>query len=243
MLLRTQQLSKNFGGVAAVKQLDFAVRENEIRALIGPNGAGKTTLLRLIMGELSPSNGEIFFAGRQIAGLPSHTISRLGIAKAFQIPHLFPELSVYENMWAAVQQGEARFWMSREAHEQMQRRIQTVLHQIGLDNAAQLEAGELAHGDQKRLEIGLALGNAPRLLLLDEPTAGLSRSESDIIIALIQSLRTKVTLIMVEHDMQVVMRLADTISVLHFGELLAQGTPAQIRENADVREVYLSRRA
>lgn len=239
-LIKTTQLSKKFGGVTAVNNLDFAVDQNEIRAVIGPNGAGKTTLLRLIMGELMPSSGEIRFDDQRIDGLPSHQIARLGMAKAFQIPQLFPELSVYDNVWAAAQNGEAKLWAGRQWRQEMQERVATVLEQIGLSGLAYIEAGDLAHGDQKRLEIGLALGNVPKLLLLDEPTAGLSQNETDAIMQLIDSLRGHVTVIMVEHDMRVVMGLADTITVLHFGELLAQGTPDEIRADSNVREVYLS---
>lgn len=239
-LIKTTQLSKKFGGVTAVNNLDFAVDQNEIRAVIGPNGAGKTTLLRLIMGELMPSSGEIRFDDQRIDGLPSHQIARLGMAKAFQIPQLFPELSVYDNVWAAAQNGEAKLWAGRQWRQEMQERVATVLEQIGLSDLTYVEAGDLAHGDQKRLEIGLALGNVPKLLLLDEPTAGLSQNETDAIMQLIDSLRGHVTVIMVEHDMRVVMGLADTITVLHFGELLAQGTPDEIRADSNVREVYLS---
>jgi len=239
--LKTHQLSKYFGGVTAVNQLDFTVAQNEIRAVIGPNGAGKTTLLRLIIGELTPSTGEITFDGQRIDGLPSHKIARMGMAKAFQIPQIFPNLSVYDNLWAAAQNGETKLWAGRAWRKQMHERVETVLGQIGLIESAHVEAGDLAHGDQKRLEIGLALGNVPKLLLLDEPTAGLSQNETDAIMQLIESLRGQVTVIMVEHDMRVVMGLADTITVLHFGELLAQGTPDEIRADLNVREVYLSR--
>jgi len=239
--LKTHQLSKYFGGVTAVNQLDFTVAQNEIRAVIGPNGAGKTTLLRLIIGELTPSTGEITFNGQRIDGLPSHKIARMGMAKAFQIPQIFPNLSVYDNLWAAAQNGETKLWAGRAWRKQMHERVETVLGQIGLIESAHVEAGDLAHGDQKRLEIGLALGNVPKLLLLDEPTAGLSQNETDAIMQLIESLRGQVTVIMVEHDMRVVMGLADTITVLHFGELLAQGTPDEIRADLNVREVYLSR--
>lgn len=242
-LLQTHRLTKHFGGVTAINMLDFAVQTNEIRAIIGPNGAGKTTLLRLIMGELTPSHGEIIFGARRIDGLPSHAIAQLGIAKAFQIPQLFPKLSVYENLWAAAQQGKSTLWLGQAGRDQIASQVQRLLTQIGLTDVSHVDAGSLAYGDQKRLEVGLALGNSPQLLLLDEPTAGLSHDETAAIITLIQSLRGKVTMILVEHDMQVVMTLADTITVLHFGQLLAQGTPAEIRANPEVRNVYLSQHA
>ncbi|MEM7127333.1 MAG: ABC transporter ATP-binding protein [Chloroflexota bacterium] len=242
-ILQTHQLSKQFGGVTAVNQLDFVVSRNQIRTIIGPNGAGKTTLLRLIMGELAASSGEITFEDQRIDGLPSHKIARLGIAKAFQIPQLFPELTVYENVWAAAQKGKARLWGGQPWRRSMDKQVQTILTQVGLAGMAQVGAGELAHGDQKRLEIGLALGGSPKLLLLDEPTAGLSLHETDAIMKLLQSLRGQITVVMVEHDMRVVMNLADVITVLHFGELLAQGTPDEIRADPNVREVYLSQHA
>ncbi len=212
----------------------------ETRAVIGPNGAGKTTLLRLIMGELAPTQGEIFLNGQPIHHLPSHRIARLGIAKAFQIPQIFPALTVAQNVQAGVGRGLASLWINGARRAQLRERVAQVLEQIHLADKAELPASELAHGEQKRLEIGLALAQSPQLLLLDEPTAGLSHAETDEIMQLIRSLQGTITLIMVEHDMRVVMSLADTISVLHFGQLLAQGTPQEIQANPKVQEIYLS---
>ena len=240
MLLTTRNLTKHFGGVAAVQGLDFQVDALETRAVIGPNGAGKTTLLRLIMGELTPTRGEIFLNGQPIHHLPSHRIARLGIAKAFQIPQIFPSLTVAQNVQAGVGHGLASLWLNGGRQAQIRERVAQVLDQIHLADKADLPASELAHGEQKRLEIGLALAQSPQLLLLDEPTAGLSHAETDEIMQLIRSLQGKTTLVMVEHDMRVVMSLADTISVLHFGQLLAQGTPQEIRANPKVQEIYLS---
>lgn len=211
--------------------------------MIGPNGAGKTTLLRLIMGELAPSSGQIVFASHRIDGLPSHRVARLGVAKAYQIPQLFPELTVYDNIWAAAQRGFSSIWAGSGWRSQMRERVDATLKQVGLAELSQIGAGDLAHGDQKRLEIGVALGSAPQLLLLDEPTAGLSRDETDSIMRLIDSIRRDVTVVMVEHDMRVVMNLADSITVLHYGEMLAQGSPAEIRADPNVRDIYLSQHA
>lgn len=238
-LLETRHLTRYFGGLAAVNDLNFQVEAGEMRAVIGPNGAGKTTLLNLIMGELRPSEGEVLLNGRRIDGLPAHEIARLGVAKAFQVPQLFPTLSVYENVRAAVGRGAARPWGDGARQARIRARTEAVLEQVGLTHVAQVPASDLAHGDQKRLEIGLALGQSPQLLLLDEPTAGLSRAETDEIIQLIRSLHGQTTLVMVEHDMRVVMTLADSITVLHFGQVLAEGTPQEIQANPRVQEVYL----
>ena len=240
MLLTIRNLTKHFGGVAAIQGLDFQVDALETRAVIGPNGAGKTTLLRLIMGELAPTQGEIFLNGQPIHHLPSHRIARLGIAKAFQIPQIFPALTVAQNVQAGVGRGLASLWINGARRAQLRESVAQVLEQIHLADKAELPASELAHGEQKRLEIGLALAQSPQLLLLDEPTAGLSHAETDEIMQLIRSLQGTITLIMVEHDMRVVMSLADTISVLHFGQLLAQGTPQEIQANPKVQEIYLS---
>ncbi len=240
MLLNIRNLTKHFGGVAAIQGLNFQVDALETRAVIGPNGAGKTTLLRLIMGELAPTQGEIFLNGQPIHHLPSHRIARLGIAKAFQIPQIFPALTVAQNVQAGVGRGLASLWINGARRAQLRERVAQVLEQIHLADKAELPASELAHGEQKRLEIGLALAQSPQLLLLDEPTAGLSHAETDEIMQLIRSLQGSITLVMVEHDMRVVMSLADTISVLHFGQLLAQGTPQEIQANPKVQEIYLS---
>ncbi|MEM7533275.1 MAG: ABC transporter ATP-binding protein [Chloroflexota bacterium] len=246
-LLEIKGLTKQFGGLAAVKDLDFGVAENEMRAVIGPNGAGKSTLLRLIMGELRPTRGEVHFstatAQMRIDGLRSHEVSQLGIAKAFQIPQIFPNLTVTQNIEASVSHGAASPWRKRTQRQQEQAHVGRVLTQVGLTEMAHVPAADLGHGNQKRLEIGMALGPTPQLLLLDEPTAGLSRTETDEIIHLIRSLQGSTTIIMVEHDMRVVMALADTITVLHFGQLLAEGTPDEIRNNPKVREVYLTQHA
>jgi len=240
VLLNIRNLTKHFGGVAAIQGLNFQVDALETRAVIGPNGAGKTTLLRLIMGELAPTQGEIFLNGQPIHHLPSHRIARLGIAKAFQIPQIFPALTVAQNVQAGVGRGLASLWINGARRAQLRERVAQVLEQIHLADKAELPASELAHGEQKRLEIGLALAQSPQLLLLDEPTAGLSHAETDEIMQLIRSLQGSITLVMVEHDMRVVMSLADTISVLHFGQLLAQGTPQEIQANPKVQEIYLS---
>ena len=243
MILETKDLTKQFGGVTAVNQLDFSVPERGIRAVIGPNGAGKTTLLRLIMGELPATSGQILFNEQQIDQIPSHARARRGIAKAFQIPQIFPTLSVYDNVHGATRLGATSLWPNRQWRRQKDEQTAQVLSQVGLGDQAATPAAELSHGDQKRLEIGLALGGSPQLLLLDEPTAGLGQRETDAIMALILTLRERMTIIMVEHDMHVVMNLAQTISVLHLGALLAEGTPDEIRNNPHVQDVYLSQQA
>ncbi len=233
-LLELHAVTKYFGGLAAVQGVDLILAEGQHQAIIGPNGAGKSTLLNLIMGQVQPTSGHIRFQSREITGLPSHRRARQGMAKTFQKPWLFATLSTFENVRAAVHVGHSP-WRHPGAVQQEAREL---LRRLGLADQARRLAGELSHGDQKRLELGMALGQRPALLLLDEPTAGLSRVETDQMIQLIQQL-TETALILVEHDMKVVMALADTITVMHQGGILAQGTPDEIRAHQRVQDVYL----
>ncbi len=233
-ILETQKLSKRFDSLVAIDALDFALEENECRALIGPNGAGKTTLINLICGVLKPSGGKIFFCGEDLTRLAPYEIAQLGIVRTFQIVSLFPELTVYESVLAAVQRGGS--WLRRSAP--IEQRTQELLEITHLKEKAGYKTGELSHGEQKRLEIGIALGTQPKLLLLDEPTAGLDAAESRRIIELIKNLKD-ITIVVVEHDMSVVIELADSIAVLHRGRIVAEGTPEQIAKNKGLQEIYL----
>jgi branched-chain amino acid transport system ATP-binding protein len=240
-LLRTEQLTRAFGSLLAVDRVNITVRRGELRSIIGPNGAGKTTFFRLISGEMKPSSGRIWFDGRDITGLPQHHVARLGVAKSYQITNVFPHLTVLENVRVAVQ-GHARaydFWSKASHLRDVRRRAETLLERIGLGRKGGQLAAHLSHGEKRHLEIGIALASDPALLLLDEPTAGMSPEETDETMRLIRELATGRTVILVEHKMKVVMRISDHVTVLHQGQVLAEGSPDEIRANTLVQQTYL----
>lgn len=240
-VLKTMSLTKSFGGLVAVDNVTFAIEEGDLQSIIGPNGAGKSTFFKLISGELKPSRGQILFDGKEITGLPQTTVSHLGIAVAYQITNIFPMLTVFENVRVAAQSRKTtfNFWTRASSHGEIRDRALQILGQIGLKEARDEIAANLSHGDQKRLEIGIALATRPKLLLLDEPTAGLAPAETRETIELIKKIAENLTIILVEHKMKVVMEVSDKITVLHYGKLLAQGNPEEIRQNEEVRRVYL----
>jgi branched-chain amino acid transport system ATP-binding protein len=241
VLLRTEGLTRAFGSLLAVDRVAVSVRRGELRSIIGPNGAGKTTLFRLISGEMAPSAGRVWFDGRDITGLPQHTVARLGVAKSYQITNVFPHLSVHENVRVAVQ-GHAHafnFWSRADHLAETRKRASTLLDTIGLGGKAEMLAAYLSHGEKRHLELGIALASDPALLLLDEPTAGMSPEETDATMRLIRELAAGRTVVLVEHKMKVVMRISDSITVLHQGQVLAEGTPDQIRANERVQQTYL----
>jgi len=241
VLLRTEALTRSFGSLMAVNRVDFTVHAGELRSIIGPNGAGKTTLFRLISGEMKPSGGRIWFQDKEITGWPQHMVVRLGIAKSYQITNIFPHLSVLENVRVAVQ-GHARafnFWTHAARLPGVREKAQALLVTIGLaDKAADL-AATLSHGAKRHLEIAIALASEPTLLLLDEPTAGMSPEETDETMVLIRELARGRTVVLVEHKMKLVMKISDRITVLHQGGFLAEGTPDEIRANPTVQQTYL----
>ena len=241
VLLRTEALTRSFGSLMAVNRVDFTVHAGELRSIIGPNGAGKTTLFRLISGEMKPSAGRIWFQDKEITGWPQHMVVRLGIAKSYQITNIFPHLSVLENVRVAVQ-GHARafnFWTHAARLPGVREKAQALLVTIGLaDKAAEL-AATLSHGAKRHLEIAIALASDPTLLLLDEPTAGMSPEETDETMVLIRELARGRTVVLVEHKMKLVMKISDRITVLHQGGFLAEGTPDEIRANPTVQQTYL----
>ena len=239
-ILETRALTRTFGGLMAVDHVDFAVQEGEVRAVIGPNGAGKTTFFNLITGVLPPTSGQIFFQGEDITALPVHRISQKGIARTVQITSIFPTLTVTENIWLGVQsRGQLHPLRRMMRMHDVRQEVEEIIALMGMQGAAEAEAAELSHGDQRLLEIALALSTRPQLLLLDEPTAGLSAKETHDMVQMVKELSARQTVIIVEHDMDVVMQLADTITVLHMGQTLAEGPPQAIRDNAKVQEVYL----
>ena len=241
VLLRTEALTRSFGSLMAVNRVDFTVHAGELRSIIGPNGAGKTTLFRLISGEMKPSAGRIWFQDKEITGRPQHMVVRLGVAKSYQITNIFPHLSVLENVRVAVQ-GHARafnFWKHAARLPGVREKAQALLVTIGLaDKAAEL-AATLSHGEKRHLEIAIALASDPTLLLLDEPTAGMSPEETDETMVLIRELARGRTVVLVEHKMKLVMKISDRITVLHQGGFLAEGTPDEIRANPTVQQTYL----
>jgi ABC-type branched-subunit amino acid transport system ATPase component/ABC-type branched-subunit amino acid transport system permease subunit len=240
IILETKGLTRAFGGLVALDHVDFTIRAGEIRAVIGPNGAGKTTLFNVITGVLPPTGGQILFEGEDISGSPAHGISQKGIARTVQVTSIFPALTVRENVWLGAQ---SRGWLhplaSRGNMAAIEGQVEELIALVGLAAEADAEAAELSHGDQRLLEIALALSTRPRLLLLDEPTAGLSGKETRDMVRVVRELSARQTIVIVEHDMDVVMELADTITVLHMGKTLAEGPPQATRENRLVQEVYL----
>ena len=241
VLLRTERLTRAFGSLLAVSDVDVSVTRGELRSIIGPNGAGKTTFFRLISGETVPTSGRIWFNGADITGMPQHATARLGIAKSYQITNIFPHLSVLENVRVAVQ-GYARafnFWSRADHLTEVRERAVAILASVGLGAKTELLAAHLSHGEKRHLELGIALASNPILLLLDEPTAGMSPEETDATMRLIRELAAGRTVVLVEHKMKVVMGISDRITVLHQGQVLADGTPEEIRANPRVQQTYL----
>ncbi len=240
-IVTTRKLTKTFGALHAVDAVDFTLQQGELRAIIGPNGAGKSTFFAMLMGRIAPSSGEIRVSGVDTTRFAPHQISRLGVSLAFQITNIFPNLTVAENVRLAAQTRAMSFNPLREATHRsaVEASVSAILADIGLASKRGELAANLSHGEQKYLEIGIALATKPRLLLLDEPTAGMSSQETRDTAALIKRLSADLSVILVEHDMDVVMSIADVVTVFHDGRILAEGPPAAIRANPDVQQVYL----
>jgi len=240
-IVRTERLTRSFGSLMAVAHVNFEVERGELRSIIGPNGAGKTTFFRLISGEMPPSSGRIWFDGREITGLPQHRVSRLGVSKSYQITNVFPHLTVLENIRVAAQTYRLsfNFWGRAAALTAIRDKAGVILKEVGLWDKRALLAAYLSHGEKRHLELGIALSTDPTLLLLDEPTAGMSPEETDETIHLIRRIAAGRTVILVEHKMKVVMNISDRITVLHQGQVLAEGSPAEIRANTRVQQTYL----
>jgi branched-chain amino acid transport system ATP-binding protein len=240
-ILSTEELTIRFGGLTALNRVNFAVERGEIRAVIGPNGAGKSTFFNCLTGVLRPSSGHILFDREDITGLSPDRISRKGIARSYQITNILPTATVLENVRIAAQSRRHGWSLLAHyrAYPDIIEKAEVVLAAVGLSSKMHELAANLSHGEQRNLEIGIALATQPQLLCLDEPTAGMSAAETHDTMALVRSIAKNLTILIVEHDMQVVMELAHRITVLHYGEILAEGTPAEIQQNPRVLEVYL----
>jgi branched-chain amino acid transport system ATP-binding protein len=240
-LLKTELLSVRFGGLSALSEVNFEVGRNEVRAVIGPNGAGKSTFFNCLTGVLCPTSGRIIFDGEEITGLRSNLISQKGVARSYQITNILPNATALENVRIAVQSRRHAWNMvsHHSAFADINRKAEAALQSVGLFDKAHVPAANLSHGEQRNLEIGIALATEPKLLCLDEPTAGMSAAETGETKELIRRIAKDLTILIVEHDMEVVMELCHRITVLHYGRILAEGTPEEIQENPRVQEVYL----
>jgi branched-chain amino acid transport system ATP-binding protein len=241
-LLNVEHLGKRFGGIVATDDLSLSVGEGELHAIIGPNGAGKTTLIAQLSGQLSADSGRIHFAGNDITTLPMYRRSLLGLARSFQITSLFLDLSVLDNVALAVQAHAGhsfRFWRDARSEPALRDPARAALARAGLSDRADRPASLLSHGEHRQLELAMALAGSPRMLLLDEPMAGLGPEESARMVDMLRALKGELTILLVEHDMEAVFALADRITVLVYGRAIASGTPADIRANAAVRDAYL----
>ena len=241
-LLEVEGLSKRFRGVTASDNVQFDVREGELHAIIGPNGAGKTTLINQLAGEILPDSGCIKFSGRDITVLPTYRRSALGLARSFQITSLFLDFTALDNVALAVQAHAGhsfRFWRNARRDRQLREPALAALKRVGLEGRRDILVSRLSHGEQRQLELAMALATEPRLLLLDEPMAGLGPKESHHMVALLRELKGALTILLIEHDMETVFSLAHRITVLVEGRAIASGAPATIRANPEVRRAYL----
>ena len=228
--VQTHGLTKSFRGLEVLRGVDLTVQLGTTHAVIGPNGAGKTTLFNILSGAIPPTAGRVELRGRDVTGWAPHQLLKLGLARSFQVTSVFPALSVEANLTVAAQAAGS---------ERLEERVGELMEELGLTAMRHLEAGVLSHGDQRRLDIGLTLASEPSIILLDEPTAGMTRNEAQHTMASLERMLGGRTIVLVEHDMDLVMRISQTVSVLHRGILIAEGPPEEVRENPEVREAYL----
>jgi branched-chain amino acid transport system ATP-binding protein len=240
--LHIKDVHKDFSGLKVLTGVDFKVGEKERHAVIGPNGAGKTTLFNIISGKFKPSSGAILFKGQDISGKPAHTLNHAGISRSFQITNVFQELSVFDNIRSGVRSRfgmRYHFFRRPDHNSEINERTKAIIEEVGLKDVMHMPVSALSYGQQRALEIGITLSTEPELILLDEPTAGMSREETGQAIQMIDRVTAGRTLIIIEHDMEVVFSLADAISVLHYGTILASGKPDEIRHDQRVKDAYL----
>jgi branched-chain amino acid transport system ATP-binding protein len=242
-LLETHELSKSFGALTAVNAVNLRIEAGTLHSIIGPNGAGKTTLFNLLTGTFPPSAGRILFDGKDITGTPAHRIAHLGLARSFQRTNVFPAFSLLDNVWIAAfacsKSWRGLLWRRTDRYADIMEKSRTALADVGLLEKARQPAREISHGEQRQLELAIALAAAPRVLLLDEPAAGLSPEETRKMVALVRTLKGRYTIVLIEHKMDIIMNVSDRISVMHFGSLIAEGTPQEIQRNPEVRRAYL----
>ena len=243
VLLETKNLGKSFGALTAVQDVSLAIEAGSLHSIIGPNGAGKTTLFNLLTGTFAPTSGRILLDQRDITGTPAHRIAHLGLARSFQRTNVFPAFSLLENVWVAAF-ATGRSWSgllfrNADRYPEAKERALRALADVGLEGKSRHLAREISHGEQRQLELAIALAAQPRVLLLDEPAAGLSPEESRRMVALVRSLKGRYTIVLIEHKMDIIMSVSDRISVMHFGRLIAEGAPAEIQRNPEVRRAYL----
>jgi branched-chain amino acid transport system ATP-binding protein len=242
-ILETRNLTKSFGALTAVNGVSLAIEPGSLHSIIGPNGAGKTTVFNLLTGTFPPTSGSIHFDGRDITGTPAHRVAHLGLARSYQRTTVFPAFTLFENVWiAAFATGKSwrgLLFRNTSAYPEAAERARKALSDVGLGEKASHLAREISHGEQRQLELAIALAAAPRVLLLDEPAAGLSPEETRRMVALVRALKGRYTIVLIEHKMDIIMRVSDRITVMHFGAVIAEGTPDEIQRNPDVRRAYL----
>jgi branched-chain amino acid transport system ATP-binding protein len=243
-ILETRNLRKDFGGLIAVADVSIGVKTRSLHSIIGPNGAGKTTFFNLLSGNIEPTHGKVIFKGQDITRLPAYRTAHLGIGRSFQITNVFPNLTVFENVRLAAQalgRDNFKFWRHYQSFRHYDERAAEVIEQVGLTEQAQLPAKVLPHGSQRKLELAILLAPDPELLLLDEPTAGMAREEIPLLMDVIEEVRRQEnkTIMLVEHKMDLVMNVSDYITVMHQGQVLAEGTPTEIAANETVQSAYL----
>ena len=245
-LLECRTLSKKFGAVDAVVDANLEVTEGSVHSIIGPNGAGKTTFFNLISGEVLPTTGHVYFEGQDITGLPSYKIPHVGIARCFQRTNIFPKLTVFENVWAALfaRSKASALELIKQVSDfgEIKDKVRKIVSEVGLEKKLTDRAETLSHGQQRLLEVAITLGGTPTLMLLDEPTQGLAPEATQEMTQLIQDLAGRYTILLIEHKMHVVMAISHLISVMHFGQFIAEGGPDEIQQNEAVQEAYLGTR-
>ncbi len=243
MLLETRAITKSFGALTAVNGVSLGIEAGSLHSIIGPNGAGKTTLFNLLTGTFPPTSGKILFDQKEITGTPANRVAHLGLARSYQRTTVFPAFSLFDNVWVAAfatgKSWNGLMWKPANDFPEASERARQALRDVGLDNKANQLAREISHGEQRQLELAIALAAAPRVLLLDEPAAGLSPDETRKMVALVRALKGRYTIVLIEHKMDIIMSVSDRISVMHFGSLIAEGTPAEIQKNPEVRRAYL----
>ena len=242
-LLETQSLTKSFGALRAVNDVSLSIEAGSLHSIIGPNGAGKTTLFNLLTGTFPPTSGRILLDGRDITGTPAARVAHLGLARSYQRTTVFPAFSLLDNVWVAAfatgKSWQGLIWRKAGGYPEVTERARQALADVGLLAKAAVPAREISHGEQRQLELAIALAAAPRVLLLDEPAAGLSPDETRKMVSLVRSLKGRYTIVLIEHKIDIIMSVSDRISVMHFGSLIAEGTPQEIQRNPEVRRAYL----